>query len=183
VFCSKSSKYCKLLHFPGWVWPSFWNFVDFFGSFCGCALRSATRYSSLAHAGGRGLESYTGEMIGTVAFVAAKVGEGVEVTPYIAVTLRAVVSGEVLSALLHFNSWLLGSGLGLGGELHAIRNAFMGLLRKREGQLVTPAVALETRRIASHLAAGAPEGSPFTPTSPHLHANGLSPSPSANERR
>jgi hypothetical protein len=62
-------------------------------------------------------------MIITVAFVAAKVGEGVEVTPYIPVPLKAMVSGEVLSALLDFNSWLQGSGLGLGGELHAMRNA------------------------------------------------------------
>ncbi len=111
----------------------FLKFCRLFWIFLRLRIALSHTVGSVAHAGGRGLESYTGEMIGTVAFVAAKVGEGVEVTPYIAVTLRAVESGEVLSALLDFNSWLLGSGLGLGGELHAIRNAFWGAVAE-EGE-------------------------------------------------
>ncbi len=62
-----------------------------------------------------------------VSSVAARVGEGVEVIPYVPILLGGVGSlGEEVRAIFEFDAWLMSAGLGTGVELCRTRASFWG---------------------------------------------------------
>jgi hypothetical protein len=85
---------------------------------------------SLSHLGRYGLESYAVDLVKTMASVAALVGGGVSVVPYVPIPLGGIDGGETIRALFDLDSWLLGTCPAAGALLEGARSAFWGVMAR-----------------------------------------------------
>jgi hypothetical protein len=91
---------------------------------------SVVLIGSLSHLGRYGLESYAIDLVKTMASVAARVGGGVSVVPYVPVPLGGIDGGEAIRALFDLDSWLLGTCPTAGALLEGARSAFWGVMAR-----------------------------------------------------
>jgi hypothetical protein len=68
---------------------------------------SVVMVGSLSHLGSHGLESYTGDLVKIMASMAAALGGGVAVIPYVPIPLGGVASAATIRALYDLDSWIL----------------------------------------------------------------------------
>jgi hypothetical protein len=108
------------------------TFSDMFAGHCAPHGRlpqgSVVLVGSLSHLGRYGLESYTVDLVKTMASLAARVGGGVSVVPYVPVPLGGIDEGETIRALFDLDSWLLGTCPAAGALLEGARTTFWGVM-------------------------------------------------------
>ncbi len=109
-------------------------FVDIFTCHCSPHGRlpqgSVVLVGSLSHLGLYGLESYAIDLVKSMASLAARVGAGVGVVPYVPVPLGGIENGEVIRALFDLDSWLLNTCSAAGALLEGARSAFWGVIAR-----------------------------------------------------
>jgi hypothetical protein len=79
---------------------------------------------SLSHLGTRGLDSYAGDLCGTISSVSARAGPSVEVIPFVPVPVAGIGGGGRIREIFDLDSWIACSGLGPGVLLDGARRAF-----------------------------------------------------------
>jgi hypothetical protein len=103
-------------------------FCDLFAEFLtpngGLPRGSLVLVGSVSHLGARGLDSYAGELCGTISSLIGKIGPSVEVIPIVPVPVAGIGGGGKIRELFDLDSWIAGSGLGPGVVLKETRRVF-----------------------------------------------------------
>ncbi len=98
ILPAKNKKCVAIVHVEDGLLSEIENsFVDIFAEFCaptGCLpVGSVVLLGSMSHLGARGLDSYAGDLVGSMSSVSARVGHGVEVVPLCPVPIGGLGGG------------------------------------------------------------------------------------------